>query len=194
MDSLVEADSLASFEPCRSVVEDQTFGSSSIQDGRTANAVLAQEYQQQQTGSNQHQDCLPILEGELFNLTVAMPRPHYGYYRTINQNEFFVECMINGEGSSLIHFFDKDSPYSLELNRLMEAMAEKFTSCKFLCIDGRYAPFIASKLMISNFPTVLAIRNKIVLDRLTNFDRMDFFLEEYFEDWIVRLIPLIKGF
>jgi hypothetical protein len=134
----------------------------------------------------------PIAE-ELCNLTVTVPKPHYGDYRTINQNEFFLECMIKGEGSAIIHFFDENSSYSQELDEILEGMAQKFTACKFLRIDGAWTQFVASKLMITKFPTILAIRNKVILDRLSDFDTMDFFNEQCLEEWIVRSIPLING-
>jgi hypothetical protein len=134
----------------------------------------------------------PIAE-ELCNLTVTVPKPHYGDYRTITQNEFFIECLINGEGSFLIHFFDEKSSYSQELDKMLEGMAQKFTACKFLRIDGAWTQFVAAKLMITKFPALLAIPNKVVLDRLSDFDRMDFSNEQYLEEWIVRSIPMING-
>jgi thioredoxin-like negative regulator of GroEL len=102
--------------------------------------------------------------------------------------------MITGEGtSSVINFFDKESMQSKELDTLLEKMAKKFTKCKFLRIDGAWTQFISAKLGIKNFPTVLAIRDKVVLDLLTDFDEKDCFSEEFLHEWIVRSIPLING-
>jgi hypothetical protein len=121
---------------------------------------------------------------------ISVPVTQYGDYRTINQNEFFIECMINGEGaSSVIHFFDKDSTHSMEMDALLEIMAKKFTTCKFLRIDSAWTQFVAAKLGIKKFPTVLAIQNKVILDRLT-FEEMDYFSEEFLHGWLVRTIPL----
>jgi hypothetical protein len=139
----------------------------------------------------------PVFEKPIKELAVAVPAPalsvpapQYGEYRTINQNEFFIECMINGEGaSSVIHFFDKDSTESMEMDALLEIMAKKITTCKFLRIDSAWTQFVASKLGIKKFPTVLAIQNKVILDRLT-FEETDHFSEEFLHGWLVRTIPL----
>ena len=41
---------------------------------------------------------------EIKDLTVSVPLPRYGdHYSTINQNEFFIECMINGERHQFCH-------------------------------------------------------------------------------------------
>jgi hypothetical protein len=162
-----------------SAFDDRSFGTSSLEGDYS---ILEDEEKE-----------APITAEELCNLTVTVPKPQYGDYRTINQNEFFIECMINGEGSSLVHFFDKKSSDSKELDKKLKELARKFTACKFLRIDGAWTQFISAKLMITKFPTVLAIRNKVVLDRLSDFDRMDFFNEQYLEEWIVRSIPLING-
>jgi hypothetical protein len=128
---------------------------------------------------------------EIKDLTVSVPVPQYGDYRTINQNEFFIECMINGEGAnSVIHFFDKDSTQSMELDPLLERMAKKFTTCNFLRIDSAWTQFVSAKLRIEKFPTVLVIRNKVVLDRLSDFEEMDYFSEEFLHEWVVRTISL----
>jgi hypothetical protein len=130
----------------------------------------------------------PIFDKEeVKDLTVSIPEPQHGDYRTINQNEFFIECMINGEGAtSVIHFFDKDSTQSMELDPLLERMAKKFTTCNFLRIDGAWTQFVSAKLRIDKFPTVLVIRNKVILDRLSDFEEMDYFSEEFLHEWLVR--------
>jgi hypothetical protein len=129
------------------------------------------------------------------DLTVSIPETHYRDYRTINQNEFFTECMINGEGTStVIHFFDKNNNLCREMDELLEKTAKKFTTCQFLRIDSAWTQFVSAKLGIKKFPTVLAIRDKVVLDRLSDFEGMDlFFSEEFLHDWLVRTVPLING-
>jgi hypothetical protein len=136
----------------------------------------------------------PVFDKEIKDLTVSVPETHYGDYRTINQNEFFIECMINGEGtSSVIHFFDKENDLCREVDELLEKTAKKFTTCKFLRIDSAWTQFVSAKLGIKKFPTVLAIRDKVVLDRLSDFEGMDlFFSEEFLHDWLVRTVPLIN--
>jgi hypothetical protein len=135
----------------------------------------------------------PVLEKEIKDLTISVPETHYGNCRTINQNEFFVECMINGEGtSSVIHFFDKENNLCREVDEILEKMAKKFTTCKFLRIDSAWTQFISAKLGIENFPTLLAIRDKVILDRLSDFEQMELFsAEEFLHEWLVRTIPLI---
>jgi hypothetical protein len=73
----------------------------------------------------------PVFDKEVKDLTVSVPGIHYGDCRTINQNEFFIECMISGEGtSSVVHFFDKENKLCREVDELLEKMAKKFTKKK----------------------------------------------------------------
>jgi hypothetical protein len=139
---------------------------------------------------------LAVFDKEIKDLTsISVPETHYRDYRTINQNEFFIECMINGEGTStVIHFFDKNNNLCREVDELLEKTAKKFTTCKFLRIDSAWTQFVSAKLGIEKFPTVLAIRDKVVLDRLSDFEGMDlFFSEDFLHEWLVQTIPLING-
>jgi hypothetical protein len=125
------------------------------------------------------------------NLTVSVPKPHYGNYRTINQNEFFIECMINGEGSNIVHFFDENSEESQELDLLLEKTAKKFPTCKFLRIDSAMTQFVSSKLMITKFPALVAIRNKVILDRLMDFEGKESVTEKYVDTWLLKTVPFL---
>jgi hypothetical protein len=125
---------------------------------------------------------------DLKTLTVSVPQPRCGDYRTINQNEFFMECMINGDGSAIVHFFDEDSSEGKELDDHLEKMTMKFPGCKFLRIDGAWTQFISAKLGITKFPTIVAFRNKVMLDRLTDFDKMESFNENDLEQWLLKTL------
>jgi hypothetical protein len=125
------------------------------------------------------------IEENMIKLTVDVPVQYYGDYRTINQSEFFMECMINSDGSAIVHFFDENNPTSIELDMMLGEMAKKYTACKFFRIDSATTQFVRSKLMITSLPTVLAIRNKVVLDRTSS--------QSHLEKWILQSIPLING-
>jgi hypothetical protein len=129
---------------------------------------------------------------DLKTLTVSAPKPRYrGDYRTIDQNEFFIECMINGEGSAIVHFFDEASSKGKELDDHLKKMAMKFTGCKFLRINGAWTQFVSARLGITKFPSIVAIRNKGMLDQLTNFDKMESFCENDLEQWVLKTVPMI---
>jgi hypothetical protein len=119
------------------------------------------------------------IEEDIIKLTVDVPVQYYGDYRTINQSEFFMECMIKSEGSAIVHFFDENNPTSIELDVMLGQMAKKYTACKFLRIDSATTQFVCSKLTITSFPTVLAIRNKVVLDRISEFGASQAHLEKW---------------
>mmetsp|Transcript_60593 Transcript_60593/g.84271 ORF Transcript_60593/g.84271 Transcript_60593/m.84271 type:complete len:231 (-) Transcript_60593:35-727(-) len=140
---------------------------------------------------SQHSYSIEPVEEDIINkLTVDVPVQHFGDYRTITMNEFFKECLITDcEGSAVVHFFDENDPASIELDQTLKRLGEKYTACKFLRIDGSGASFVCKKLSIDTFPTVLAIRNKIVLDRLVDFTGTD----SEFEKWVLDSIPLING-
>ena len=49
-------------------------------------------------------------------------------------------------------------------------MAEKHLECKFLRIEAQKAPFFCTKLKVMTLPTVLALHNGNVVDRLLGFE------------------------
>lgn len=118
-----------------------------------------------------------------------------GSLRTINQNEFLMECLVQGQGSSVIHFFDNSSQHSQVLDTHLQALALRLPTCKFLRIDSNWTHFVASKLQITKFPTLLALQDKIVLDRLTDFGSSRTPMSRLeLERWLTRTIPLIQEY
>jgi hypothetical protein len=98
-----------------------------------------------------------------------------------------MECMINCEGTTMVHFFDENHPVSIELDIMLGRAAKKYTSCKFLRIDGATTSFVCKKLMILSFPTIMAIRNKVVLDLLSDYHGS--FAQRDMEKWILKSLP-----
>lgn len=118
-----------------------------------------------------------------------------GNFQTINQNEFFLECLVQGQGSSVIHFFDKSSNHSQTIDNHLQVIATQLPTCKFLRIDSAWTHFVAAKLQITQFPTVLAIENKIILDRLSDFNPSEApITSDELEQWLVRTIPMIQEY
>jgi hypothetical protein len=169
---------------------------SSLDDGSCdedsfCSGAISKDPPEDQTFGSTEPETSPDIVKDLKTLTVSVPQPRYGDYRTINQNEFFMECMINGEGLAIVHFFDEDSSEGKELDDHLEKMAMKFAGCKFLRIDGAWTQFISAKLGITKFPTIVAIRNKVMLDRLTDFDKKESFSENDLEQWLLKTAPMI---
>lgn len=134
----------------------------------------------------------PLQDKEFTDLTVSFRSMSAdGDYRTINQNEFFTECMINGENKScVIHFFNSESEKSNQVDDALEDISKMYgTFAKFLRIDGAWTQFISAKLGITKFPTVIVIRNKVLVDRMVCAD-MESIEEKEMERWV---LPLIAG-
>jgi hypothetical protein len=74
----------------------------------------------------------------------------------------------------------------LDVPLLVERMAKKFTTCNFLRIDSAWTHFVSAKLRIEKFPTVLAIRKMLILDRLSDFEEIDYLSDEFLYKWLVR--------
>lgn len=95
-------------------------------------------------------------------------------YQTVDQIEFMTSCLIN-DGCYFVHFRDaRCSPLSeaidIQMMRLAAVAREEESPCKYRRIDSRWAPFITAKLGISSdLPTVVAVMNGRVLDRISDF-------------------------
>lgn len=95
------------------------------------------------------------------------------FYRSIDQNEVFAECFGSRQDDPccIIHFSSEGSLQSAQVDEELSHLSTRYSATyKFLRIRGTGAPFITSKLGITKFPTVVAIRNGSTLARFSNFD------------------------
>ncbi len=99
----------------------------------------------------------------------------YRYYETINQNDFMTDCMMNSTGECIfVHFFISDSSISKTLDTHMQSLATMHINSTFVRIDAKLAPFVTSKLQISNEkPAVIAMKNGSVVNRISDFSSAD---------------------
>jgi hypothetical protein len=97
------------------------------------------------------------------------------YYETINQNDFMTDCMMNSTGDCIfVHFFISDSSVSKTLDTHMQGLATMHSNSTFVRIDAKLAPFVTSKLQISNEqPAVIAMKNGSVVNRISDFSSAD---------------------
>jgi hypothetical protein len=97
------------------------------------------------------------------------------YYKTINQNDFMADCIMNSTGEFIfVHFFIDESSVSKSIDTQIQSLASMDNKRTFVRIDPKLAPFVISKLHISKEqPTVLAMKNGSVLNRLCHFSSED---------------------
>jgi hypothetical protein len=100
---------------------------------------------------------------------------HEECYETINQNDFMTDCMMNSTGKCVfVHFFISDSSVSKTLDMHMQSLATMHGNSTFFRIDAKLAPFVTSKLQISNDqPAVIAMKNGSVVNRISDFSSAD---------------------
>ena len=100
---------------------------------------------------------------------------HEEYYETINQNDFMTDCMMNSTGECIfVHFFISDSSISKTLDTHMQSLATMHINSTFVRIDAKLAPFVTSKLQISDEqPAVIAMKNGSVVNRISDFTSAD---------------------
>ncbi|CAJ1966359.1 unnamed protein product [Cylindrotheca closterium] len=95
-------------------------------------------------------------------------------FETMDQNEFLFECFISNKQSDIIffvHFFNDDSTISDEIEKTISGivMGEK-VNCHLIRVNARMAPLFTMKLGIDpEQPTIVAIRNGSVIDRVSDF-------------------------
>ena len=91
-------------------------------------------------------------------------------YRTIDQNEFMMDCMINAKGCFFLHFFFEGSSRSNAIDKQMEDLASIYPDCRFLRIDVSLAPFVTSKLKICiKQSSVVVMKNGSFAGRIADF-------------------------
>jgi thioredoxin-like negative regulator of GroEL len=104
-----------------------------------------------------------------------------GGYRTITQDELIDSRLGRKTGKIILHFFSEDSEQAEYLDQQMTQLASLFRGCTFLRVEGRYAPLIARKLNVKQFPSIVAVRNGEAVDCIRDFkSREDGFVQEWF--------------
>lgn len=94
-------------------------------------------------------------------------------YRTIDQNEFLIDCIMNEQGSFFVHFVAEKSPLTEAIDKQMEQV-RKQSLCRCLRIDAKLAPLMIAKLKINaNTPTVVALKNGSLVSRISSFSSAD---------------------
>ena len=82
----------------------------------------------------------PVFDKEIKDLTVSVPETHYSDYRTINQNEFFIECMINGEGTPVLSLFTPSTKKMTFVGRWMHFWRKRQRSLQRASFSGSIVP------------------------------------------------------
>jgi hypothetical protein len=96
---------------------------------------------------------------------------------TINQNDFMIQCMIDTSRPCLVHFYVEESVVSeildRELGRLHAQSVQNGGRCRFMRLNANAAPFITSKLQVSNQdPSIICIHNGQVFERIANVESL----------------------
>jgi hypothetical protein len=96
-------------------------------------------------------------------------------YRTINQIEFMVECLIaNTNECFLVHFYVEDSFVSENIDKKIKQLAASPSRFHWLRINSRLAPLITAKLKIQKeLPTVVTMKDGSVVRRISEFSSPD---------------------
>jgi thioredoxin-like negative regulator of GroEL len=94
------------------------------------------------------------------------------------------------EAMCIVHFYDENSNPHEAIDLVLEDMANTVQGCKFYRIDSAKALRISSRFKIKSTPTVLAIRDKKVLDRTSDFDFADAssFQATELRSWVTRFL------
>jgi thioredoxin-like negative regulator of GroEL len=107
---------------------------------------------------------------------------------TIDQNEFMMDYLLNFKNELVfVHFFFEDSAVSKAIDQQMEQLASSQPRCRFLRINTKLAPFVTAKLhgVSSDRPTVAAIKNGSVVNRMSGFSSVDC---EELKQWVSTVL------
>ena len=91
----------------------------------------------------------------------------HGQYRHIGQDEFLPE--VTSSKYVAVHFFHKNFERCKIMDHHLDLIAPFHIECKFLKIDAEKAPFFVQKLQVQTLPTLVVMKDGVVIDRLTGF-------------------------
>ena len=112
-------------------------------------------------------------------------------YRTMTQNEFFLEHMLGLETktattstTTIVHFADDDASESRVIDRYLGRISARTNAdfhgkVRFVRLNGKLAPFVAPKLGIKRFPCIASMKpNGQIQQKLSDFHVTGLFQEE----------------
>jgi hypothetical protein len=117
----------------------------------------------------------------------------HGAYRNISQNEFLLDCIIDGKGGlSIVHFYDGSSENCIAIDHILQDLSKKFPSCNFFRISGSESQLASKQFLVNRFPTVLAMRKRKVQNRIDHFGESEYFSTEdearMLRRWVSKMI------
>ncbi|CAJ1966358.1 unnamed protein product [Cylindrotheca closterium] len=122
------------------------------------------------------------------NLDQSTHHEEEDFFVALNQNEFLIECFMTNECSDqtfIVHFYAEDSPslsYDIEEAILIRTM-ESGSNCQCRRVNSRLTPLFTAKLGIDpDQPTIVAIRNGVVVDRISDISPGCWELEKWISD------------
>jgi hypothetical protein len=113
-------------------------------------------------------------EDPLLDLVVSTE----GSYRTLDENEFLLECIIDGKQgmTTIVHFYDKESEASQTVDSILQNVSRRIpNNIQFIRVDGTKSPLVPKKLMVARFPSILVMKDRKVRDRISQFGESDYF-------------------
>jgi hypothetical protein len=130
------------------------------------------------------------------NSTSCDPKDDAGsaHCRTITQNDFFQECLLQKTGGCFVVHFYSETEQSQKLDRRLAELAKDhhFKQVNFRRIQGLLAPFVAPRLGVLKFPGLVAIKCGQVLDKQCDFESLgllegdDQWDEEFLRLWMAK--------
>ena len=166
----------------KSVQRDET---TEIRAGSSSTAVTAATVEE--FGSVCHSD-EDFSEGGLGdNQEQSTSHEEEDFFVALNQNEFLIECFMTNECSDvtfIVHFYAEDSALSYDIEEaiLIRSM-EAGSNCQCRRVNSRLTPLFTAKLGVDpEQPTIVAIRNGIVVDRISDISPGCWELEKWVSD------------
>lgn len=109
------------------------------------------------------------------------------FFVSLDQNEFLIECFMSNEYSDItfiVHFYAEDSALSYDVEEIILIRSmEAGSNCQCRRINSRLAPLFTTKLGIDpEQPTIVAIRNGAVVDRISDISPGCWELEQWLSD------------
>jgi thiol-disulfide isomerase/thioredoxin len=108
-----------------------------------------------------------------------------GYYSEIPESAFI--DTLNKSMVSVVHFYHKDFPTCLTMDKHLDIIAKKHLETKFVKMDAEKAPFFVQKLNIRTLPTVCCFIDSVLKEKLIGFEDLgghDGFKTATLERWL----------
>ncbi|XP_023021343.2 thioredoxin domain-containing protein 9 [Leptinotarsa decemlineata] len=95
----------------------------------------------------------------------------HGKYEELAEEKMFFD-VIKKSDNVILHFYRNSTPRCEIVDKHLKALAPKHIETRFTKLNAEKSPFLVEKLKIKTLPTIVLIKNGVMVDKIVGFTQL----------------------